>query len=250
MTRRRKTVRAAYITDPHCPGASAKALTWALGKVSEFKPDYMIVGGDVFEADAASRFQNEQKYDLLAEYEAGAKWLNLVHGATPDAEHVWLHGNHERNLMAPGRLDSRVRRVAHWNVSEWRESFLRWRQYEYDFSPRGCLQLGQVIFYHGFDGSEEYNALRMINATGGHAHRLVVGGHTHRPKPPTQLMRTRTIPMQAWYANGGTLGPTRPEWTTRQCTHEWAPGVVLLELQMGRSCQPERNWDCEVELMR
>jgi hypothetical protein len=247
---RRKTVRVAYITDPHCPLQNEKATAWAISRIADYRPDYVVVGGDVFEADSASRFYNEQPFDLVDEYKAASRWLDLVHDSAPNARHHWLLGNHCSNLQAIGRIDKRLRRAVNWNTSEWGESFRRWTQHEYDFSPGGCLQLGQVLFWHGFDGAEDHNAVRILNATGGHAHRLVVGGHTHKPHGPTQIMRTKSIGLPMWYANGGTLGPTRPGWTQRQDTSLWAAAIVRVELTMGRSCQPAKNWACDVEVMQ
>lgn len=246
---RRKTVKALYLTDPHCPGHCPKALKWACSRIADFKPDYVIVGGDVFEADAASRFYNEQPYDLLTEYETAARWLDTVAEAGAGADLVWNLGNHDHNIQAKGRIDRRVRRAVDWNESKYGESFRKWRQIPFDFSARGVFQLGQVMFWHGHDGAEDLNAVRINNACGGYGHRLLVGGHVHVPRPPTQAERTKRIPLPLWYANGGTLGPIRPEWTVRQDTSLWAPAVVKVELQMGRACQPGKNWDCEVEVM-
>lgn len=245
---RRKTVRAAVVSDSHCPDQDEKAVGWAVRQIADFKPDYLIFGGDLFEADAASRFHNEKKYDLLAEYKAGSKLMDRL--ASLGVENlVWCLGNHDANLAAVGRIDKRIRDVVHWNRSEWRQSFLKWRQIPYDFSARGCLQLGQVIFWHGHDGAEDLNAIRINNATGGHGNRLVVGGHTHKPHGSTQVMKSKSVPLPLWCANSGTIGPRRPDWTTRQDTSLWRPAVVKVELQMWRACQPGRNWDCEVEVM-
>lgn len=246
---RRKTVKALYLTDPHCPGHSPKALRWACQRICDYKPDYLIVGGDVFEADAASRFNNEKDYDLLHEYQIAAGWLDAVADAGPGCALVWCLGNHDHNIKSKGRIDRRVRRAVDWNESKYGSAFGRWRQIPYDFSARGTFQLGQVLFWHGFDGAEDSNAIRINNACGGYGNRLVIGGHTHKPHGPTQITKSKTIPLPLWFANGGTLGPTRPDWTTRQDTSLWAPAVVKVELQMGRACQPGLNWDCDVEVM-
>lgn len=244
-----RTIKAAYFTDPHCPLQDDAAVEWAHKVVSEFKPDYLICGGDLFEASAASRFDNEDKHDLRDEYRAGALLLDSLAGAVPDANLVWIRGNHDRNLQNPGRIERPLRSQLHWNVSEWRDSFLRWKQIPYDFSAAGCFQLGQVMFWHGFDGPQDVNAIRINNITGGHAHRLVVGGHTHTPHGPQQVMRTKKVRLPLWYANGGTLGPRSPEWTHRQDTSEWKPAVVLVELASTRRCLATKNWECRTEVM-
>lgn len=244
-----KTARIAYVTDTHCPDHEPAALRWACGKIEQFKPSHLIFGGDLFEADAASRFYNEKKYDLLAEYEAGSFVLSALAEVAPGAEKVWCLGNHDFNITAPGRIDKRVRSAVHWNQSQWSDHFLRWRQIPYDFSAGGVYQLGQVMAWHGHDGAEDTNAIRINNACGGYSHRLLLGGHTHTPHGPTQVMRTKKIPLPLHYANGGTLGPLRPDWTVRQDTSMWKHAIVFVECTIGRACQPGQNWDCQVEVM-
>ncbi|MDF1702397.1 MAG: metallophosphoesterase family protein [Planctomycetota bacterium] len=246
---RRKIIKAAYVTDPHCPFQNSTSVYWALGQIREYKPDYLIMGGDLFEASAASRFENEDKHDLRDDYRAGARLLDALADAGAGADLVWCRGNHDDNIACVGRIQRGLRSQVHWSASEWADSFRRWKQIPYDYSADGCFQLGQVMFWHGFH-NEEMDAIKLNNMTGGHAHRLVVGGHTHRPHGPTQVMRTKKVPLPLWYANGGTLGPTRPAWTQRQDTSGWKAGFVMVELTAGRACQPGRNWDCVVEVMK
>lgn len=244
-----KTTKAAYFTDPHCPHHNQQAVEWACKVIREFKPDHLICGGDLFEASAASRFDNEDKHDLRDEYRAGASLLDTVADAGSGANLVWVSGNHDRNLQNPGRIERPLRSQLHWNVSEWRDSFLRWKQIPYEFSAAGCYQLGQVMFWHGFGSNEDIDAIKLNNMTGGHAHRLVVSGHTHVPHGPTQVTRTKRVRLPLWYANGGTLGPSNPAWTHRQDTSGWKPAVVLVELTSERRCLAKKNWECYVEVM-
>lgn len=244
------TIKALYLGDSHCPFQDKKSVEWACKQIAKFKPDYLIFGGDLFEADAASRFDNEYDHDFRDEQHAAAALLDQLAGAGGGAQLVWSLGNHDQNVRNPGRVGRRLRRSIDWNNCEWRDSFKAWRQIPYDFSPDGTFQLGQVIFWHGHGGLEDTNAIKLNNACGGFAHRLVVGGHTHTPHGPTQVMKTKTLPLPLWYANGGTLGPLRPGWTQRQDTSRWAAAVVKVELKMGRACQPGKNWDCVVEKMK
>lgn len=244
---RRKTVKVACVSDTHCPFEDKKAVDWALGVVREFGPDYFVFLGDLIEAGAASRFDNEYSHDFRDEQRSGARILDRMRDAGGDAERIWCWGNHDGHSSDPGRIDKALRSAVHFNNCEWRASYLAWKQIPFDFGPNGVFQLGQVGFWHCHDGAEDTNTIKINNACGGHAHRLWIGGHTHRPHGPTQVMKSKAVPLPLWYANTGTLGPRRPRWAHRQDTSMWGPAVALVELSMGRACQPSANWSCHVE---
>lgn len=227
----------------------SKPFAWACREIRAFKPTHLVHLGDLFEADAASVHGNEYSHDLHDEYKAGAALLNELEAAAPDAQRVWLLGNHDDNIAAadPRRVPKSLRRAAHWSKSrEFGDTFDRWRQIPYEFSVRGVYQVGQVALYHDFNGNWDTNAIRVNNQIGGYSHRLMIHGHYHRVMPPTQVMRTKAIGLPLHGASPGTLGPLSPDWTARQDTGHWGHGVALVEAVKGRACQPAPNWWCEV----
>lgn len=243
-----KTARIIAWSDPHCPFQSPEAVGFLLSVIRRHRKrlTHCVCLGDVFEGAAASKWNNEYTHDLVDEYEQGSALLREVAKAAGKAKCFWLLGNHDANLQAVARLDKGVRRVAHWSSSRWAGDFARWRQLPHIFSPAGALQVGQILFKHGYESNEEMEALKWVRMTGDHANRLVVGGHTHTPRKPSQLERTKKIHLPWWYCNTGTVGPLKPGWTERKDTHSWGPGVMWIEAKMGRACQPSRNWEAHL----
>jgi predicted phosphodiesterase len=245
----RGTARIAVVGDTHVPFMVPKAFDWACNQIKAFKPTHIIHLGDLFEADAASIHGNEYSHDLHDEYAAAAEALQRLEASAPEAQLYWLLGNHDDNIQAADsrRVAKSIRRAAHWSRSrEFGPTFDRWRQVPYEFSPKGALQIGQTFFYHDFNGNWDMNLIRVNNLLGGHAHRLGVFGHHHKVIPPTQAMRTKSIPLPLWGASPGTLGPLKPDWTRRQDTSHWGHGIAFVEALKGRACQPAKNWSCEV----
>ena len=165
---------------------------------------------------------------------------------------IWMNGNHDDNIFKrdPRRIPKALRDMIEiGRDSRWPE-FSKWAQYPYAKNQRGQVQIGQVVFFHGFDAgqtSDELEALQFNNITGGHSHRLFVRGHTHRPVPPTQCYRTRKVPLPYWYANVGTLGPLTPDWASRMDTSAWGAACLIAETKTDR---PNRlcakNWEAEL----
>lgn len=244
----RGTARIAVIADTHCPFLDKKAFAWALGHIRAFKPTHIVHLGDLFESAAASVHPNEYSHDQLDEYEDGAMVLGELEAAAPNAQRLWILGNHDANIAArdPRRVAKPLRRSVHWsNCRKTGHIFDRWTQIPYEFSSRGCVQLGQVFFYHDFTNAWDMNAIRMNNLLGGHGNRLGVHGHHHHILGPTQVMRTKKVPLPLWGASPGTLGPLQPEWANRQDTSHWRHGLCKITTPMGRSCLPKRRWTCE-----
>lgn len=228
----------AYLTCPHTPFQNEDSVAWALKTLADLKPRprRLYMGGDVFDANAASRHPNAHDIELEAEYESGARLLASLREAVPyRCSYRWTLGNHEDNILVldERRIDKRLHSLVHWNKSPFKDEFMRWRQFPYIKSAEGCDQLGQVIFIHGFDcgvTSDDLEALQFAGTIlGGRAHRLVIRGHTHHPVAVTQCLRTRTVPLPFWYANAGTLGPLQPLYMTRKSAFRWGPAIVFGE---------------------
>jgi predicted MPP superfamily phosphohydrolase len=245
------TVRAAAFSCVHAPFFDKEAQRWLNQKVSGLKLDYLICLGDLLEADAASVHPGESEHSLEHEYQSAAGFLTGAREAADNdrCQFIWLLGNHDANIQKrdPRRVPKPLRSLLDWNKHN--AEFAKWRQIPYLKGREGCFELGQTIFTHGFDAgaaSDENEAIQFNNYCGGHGHRLVVRGHTHRPRVVTQAMRTRTIPLPLWYCNAGTMGPLKPDYMERKDTSQWGSALVVVETKMGRACQPARNWDAQV----
>jgi predicted phosphodiesterase len=251
MPERNKVVRFAAFSCTHSPLHSEAAVAAMLGVLIDHRPDVVVHLGDLLEASHASVHPDEHEHDALDEYREGARILDAVRDVAPDARLVWCLGNHDDNIQRKDarRVPKRYRRAVHWSACPWRESYGTWQQVPYRKHRAGVYQLGQVLFAHGWDAgvnSDELEAIQVNNLCGGHAHTLVVRGHTHRPVPPTRCTRTKRVPLQTWYANAGTLCDVeRMEYAHRSDTSAWGPAVVVGETLLGRACMPAVNWSAE-----
>jgi len=248
-----KSSRFAYLSDIHCPFVNHAAWAAALGIVKSHRPDLVVIGGDLFESGFASVHPNEYDHDGLDEYESAATLLDTLRNACPKAKRVWLLGNHDDNIQKrdPRRVPKSLRRLVHWDNSKYSDSFKAWHQVPYVKSERGCYQLGQVIFKHGFSLNDELEALQFSNYTGGFAHRLVIGGHTHAPTPPMPAMRTKKISLPLWYANAGTLCDIdKLEYMDRNDKWAWGAAVVLGDCDPSGPCLPGKCWEAETRVLR
>jgi len=113
-------------------------------------------------------------------------------------------------------------------------------------------KLGQVHFYHGFDAganSDDLESIQMAMLAGGHAHRLFVKGHTHRPTTGVvQCRRSSKIKLPWYYANAGTMGPLEPEYMNRKDSSGWGAAIVRGEASLSEPRRPSASdWDAHVE---
>lgn len=227
-------IRAVVWSCEHSPFTNYEAIAAMAEAGRKFKATHAICLGDRFESAAASVHPNEYSHTLMDEYEGAARTSQLVRKLMPKASLHWMLGNHDDNITRadPRRVHPGLRGIVHWNRSEWGEEFRRWKQYPYIKNASGVLQLGLLRCYHGFNcgaSSDELEALEMSYATGGRAGTLWIRGHTHRPVPITQALRTKSIPLPYHYANVGHMGPASPDWAARMNTTRWGPAYALVE---------------------
>tara|TARA_R100000458_G_scaffold25185_1_gene22692 strand:- start:5697 stop:6491 length:795 start_codon:yes stop_codon:yes gene_type:complete len=262
MAIKKRLARFAVISCTHCPFENTDVIEKLLTRLSDGGPYGKITdfyhAGDLLESACASVHPNEADHTLQDEYESASSLLDNIRGVLPkDANLHWLLGNHDDNLQVNDnrRTDWQTREMLHWNRSEWAKSFLKWRQYPYRrpsvHDQRGCAQLGQVIVMHGYDAgtnSDELEGLSTAWACGGHAHRLIIRGHTHRPKDVSQCRRSAKVVLPWWTANAGTCGPTIPGYMARKDTNSWGPAIVWGECKVDT---PSRfagvEWSAQVE---
>lgn len=259
-----ETSRWAAISCLHAPFENKKSLGRLLDRLASGGPygpltDFVVLG-DLFESAAASVHPEEHDHTLADEYEAGSAILTKISGLLPKKCRLhWCLGNHDDNLQTGDsrRTDWRTRDLIHWNQSEWGDVFKRWTQYPYlkpsIHSQKGCLQIGQCIFMHGYDAgqnSDELEGLQAAYACGGHAHRLIVRGHTHRPRHVTQCKRSAKVLLPYWFANAGTLGPLQPRYMARKDVTQWHPAVVWGECKVNTPSRfASKEWDARTELL-
>lgn len=226
-----KEQRVVAISCSHAPFVDWDTIKRAASIARYIKATHIIHLGDLHEADAASVHPGEESHTLEDEYDVASDVLNKLYHARPNAEHIWILGNHDDNIQCgdPRRIPKDLRGGVHWSKHRvYGPVYERWREIPYVKSSACVYKVGHFRFYHGFDAglnSDAQEAIQMRNATGCPHNTLWVRGHTHRPCQPTQVHLTRKIPLPYWYANAGHSGPAKPDYMRRKDTGLWAHGV-------------------------
>lgn len=250
-----KRVKFAAASCFHCPYENRPAFDKLLGVLEDFKPEVFVLLGDLFEAEAASVHPHEESIDVLDEYRAAGEVLVSIRKQLGKRTRlIWLLGNHDDNLQAadPRRVPKNLRKSVHWNRDiDWAPEFRRWQQFPYVKNRSGVFELGQVIFTHGWDAglrSDYTEALQMADLCGGYSHRLVVRGHTHRPRDVEQIRYSINVPLPFWVTNVGTMGPLKPGYMLRKDTSQWGPAVLIGEADSSRPSYrlSGRQWDADL----
>ena len=256
------TVRFIFASDFHVPLQSELTIEKLLKEIKEFKPNVLILGGDLLEADAASRFQTEPDWELANEYQEGNKILRRIRSAcssnynlTIPSERisagkcslVFMNGNHENNLISKGRISKAVRSLCDFNLHI--DELKYWKQFPYHYSKAGVFRLGQISMAHGYEAGVSSD--EMQGYVLGMPYGLFISGHTHRPLQVTQGMRTKTIPLPYWYCNSGLCAdPNAFEYMERRKKILWGNAYVKGEVVLLKSPRHNRNWSAETVIVR
>lgn len=235
----------------HFPKHDPESCDWIIEQVRKYRPDIVVHQGDLLEAAGASRWENEEDFDLEDEFSAADKFLRIVRRASKKgARFVLLPGNHDDNIIAPNRIHKALRRSCDYRERITEIKSGAWQLKSYRHRPDCCVhRLGQVTFIHGFycnQTAERDHAVQLGTPNG-----LLVMGHTHRPRPVTQARLKPTIPLPYWYANTGThIDFDKANYVYRKNTQEWGQAVCVGEAADLKSPRAGRHWDAEVVVRR
>jgi metallophosphoesterase superfamily enzyme len=99
-TRKDKKKTAAVLSDIHIPYQDQRALSVCLEYLRDLRPDQIILNGDIVDFYTVSKFQKDaMRIDTLqSEIDEARALLNLLRKDHPQAEIVYLRGNHEERL--------------------------------------------------------------------------------------------------------------------------------------------------------
>ena len=253
---RKARARVASISCSHVPhhsqGAIDKLLN-LLATLNDEKPfTHFIHQGDLYEAQSASVHpEDAPDHSLLDEFHAAAELLQSIREVlSPRCKFHWLLGNHDANIQQrnPKRIPRELRQLCDWNnVPVVKNEFRRWNQVPYIHGREACLEIGPLIYLHGFkcgNNSDELEGLEMAYACGGFAHRLITRGHTHQPADIRQCTRGK-IKLPWHVCNVGmTAFDERLPYMERKSTENWGRACLIAEADLvgwkeGRSWQAE-----------
>jgi 3',5'-cyclic AMP phosphodiesterase CpdA len=226
---------------------------WLLDQIGTRNPDVIVDLGDAHEAISASRWPHEYDWTLSDEFKASDAYRKEIRRISRNSRKVFLRGNHDDNLLTLNRIDRQLRDLCDYRDHE--PELQYWKQpttYEYS-RENGVFRLGQATFGHGWEAGVSADEMQSILL--GVPYGLWVGGHTHRPEPVTQAMRTKAVPLPYWYANPGCARDIDDvPYMERKRRHRWGQGIVVGESGHWRyeqSLMPQSpQWEAETIVFR
>lgn len=237
----------------HAPRHDWAAIDFVRDQILDHKPDLVIHLGDLLEADAAARFDNEESWELEDEYREGDAILEYIGRAAGSARKVFIPGNHDYNIEATGRIPKKLRSLAAYrrnlktlamNGGEWYHG----AEYLYD-RARGVYRIGQVTFAHGYEAGVQADRNQAI--TLGVPQGLLVSVHTHRPKQVQQAMMNASTPLPYWFANAGTTRDiVDVAYMDRKRRLMWGQACVVGEASPNSGLAYGPEWSAETRVFR
>lgn len=247
-----KRIKVVAASDIHVPNHDKKAFNWFIQGVRDEKPDEIVLVGDLFEAEAASRWAKEGANKLSKEYAQANELLAEIRDAAPDAKRTFVFGNHDDNILAPHRIPEEIRdlcdfrlhiaELKHWNMPT---------KYGYD-RTQSVYRVGQVTFAHLVKTSDRglLEQAILLNDPYG----LMVGAHSHQPKPVTQVYFKSKTPLPYWFCNLGCLCGLGPGYMERHNKFEWGHGYGVFEINPSagrhKSLRRTPDWDGDVRILQ
>ena len=177
-----------HYSDIHFPHHDPRALSILYQILEDVNPSLVVDHGDTLDCEAISKYEKDpfSRTSLQDELEMAAHHFGVVHGLTPNAEHIWLAGNHEDRLrrlwwkLAEDRAAAEVltlpsiRECLEWgNLLGINE--LGWETVPY---PGHRLLFDKLILTHGEKVRGE--AGQSAQAEMKHYGKGGVSGHTHQ----------------------------------------------------------------------
>ena len=244
---------------PHTPFENKDSIDWLCERIEAVKPDVLVHLGDGHEADAAAKFDNEQKQTLEEEFQAHNALLKRLRmsqekrpKSAPESRRVFLLGNHDDNILAAGRINPKVRSLCDFRKHESELISGLWQMpCVYEYSQRGVYRIGQqVAFAHGYEAGVSGDEMQAIVLNQRHPFSLLVEAHTHRPVPVTRAYRTKGVPLPYYFANVGTMGPMKPQYMSRKRSHMWGCAIAYGTAPLGNSPRTKCHWTAKHEILK
>ena len=227
---------AMFTSDWHIGVHDPRALTTIFEVVSDLQPRVIVLGGDILDCAELhkTRFGSPApvtELSLVQEIEITKRLFSDLRKRAPDAEIVYLEGNHEARLLR--QAERAAPRLVKF-LPSWRDLLgldalgIKWFPYRYPYF------LDEVVMVHGTKSTMNAAKLEMQKW-----HRPYIQGHSHREKI-YQAMSPGGV--EIWGIEAGhareaqgvewTPDPT-PDWQQgfvllRRAHHEWAPFLARI----------------------
>lgn len=227
---------------------------WLKELIVKESPDVIVNVGDWFEGEYGSRFAKDKRkaWTIIQEFKSVSQQMQEINALAPNAQKVWLYGNHEAHILQydPQRLDDDSRAL----IDECYDNHLKPHMDGWITKPYGHREnwyIGGLGFRHGSDVS----AAAVTQDMGDYCpyNGLLVTGHTHRPMPVTQLRLGKALwPFHA--ANCGTGADwSRMHYMDNSRLSQWGRGALVAEvtapgLREGRKDYSRVRWKAELKI--
>lgn len=214
--------RIAIMNDIHIPFHSIPHLRTAIDYIFEWKPNTIILNGDIMDCYAGSIFLRDPNYrDLAKEAQITRQFLEFIRNKFPDTKIYYKFGNHEQRWQF--YLWRKAEEMSNLNEIKL-ENVLKLYQYHIEYIPPDQIILaGKLNIAHGHEIFSSAGAINVARNLRLKAFDNLIVGHFHR----TQEDIATTISGKAvgvWTI--GCLCGLRP---TYRPTSFWNAGFGLVE---------------------
>lgn len=228
--------RFAAIGCTHAPYTDPKFWAWAMRQIEAAQPDVIIHLGDALDMAAVTHWDDESARTLEQEYDMCNGQFAELRGIAPDAQLIYMLGNHEERMEKPGRVPMAYRSLL--NPNRHMPELAHWKTYDYKNDPKeGVFNIGNVSFAHGWSaGPSGINseAYRFTPEYG-----LQISAHTHRGHG-LQEVNVGTRWARRWKINTG-CGIDLTNGLDYMKTNDddrWSNGIVIGEADTRRLSKP------------
>ena len=177
-----------HYSDIHFPHHDPRAVDLLYQILDVTRPDLTVDHGDTLDCEQISKYPKDpmQRTTMRQEVEMAAQHHGTVHSLTPNADHVWILGNHEDRLrrliwsLADNRQAGEILTLPHLQEAlRWENltgvGALGWEVLGY---PEHKLLFDKLILTHGEKVRGESG--QSEKAEYGHYGKGGISGHTHR----------------------------------------------------------------------
>ena len=164
------------IGDTHFPFVNKQAIEKLYDFAKENRPDYIVQVGDLLDCYAASKFPRSQNvYTPKQEEELGIgmareMWKTL-HDICPNATKYQLLGNHDIRTLK--RTLESLPIAEHW-IEKYFQELFTFENVITEFDHRKEVEIGGILFTHGFLRSGAHKDFYLKHVIHGHDHKLYV----------------------------------------------------------------------------
>lgn len=211
----------AILSDIHFPFENQKVIKAFLDFIAEFKPEHIVLNGDVWDFFSHSKYPRTHNLFTPKEEERIARerneklWIDIK-TRCPNAKCIQNLGNHSVRPLK--RILETVPTMEHW-IENYFEQLLTFDGVETNFDIRHEIEIAGILIFHGYRSQ--------LGAHRDYTLRNCVNGHTHRGGAVFRQVRGEVI----WELNSGVAGDPMSKglsYTPQKIT-DWTPGFGAID---------------------